>query len=145
MPTAKKGDTVLISYTVRTSDGRVVGRTEDDDPISLTLGNAEIFPEVEAALDGLEVGKESSAVVSSDNAFGPRREEMVIDIPRAQLPDGQAPEPGMTLGAQQQDGSTVQLTITQVSDETITADGNHPLAGEDLHFGLKLVEIKLAA
>jgi FKBP-type peptidyl-prolyl cis-trans isomerase 2 len=145
MPNAKKGDTVLISYTVRTADGRVVGQTEDDSPISLTLGNAEIFPEVEAALDGLEVGTESTAIVASDNAFGPRREEMVIDIPRAELPPGQTPEPGMTLGAQQQDGSTVQLTITQVSDDTITADGNHPLAGEDLHFGLKLVEIKTAA
>lgn len=145
MPTAKKGDTVLVNYTVRTADGRVVGQTEDNAPISLTLGNAEIFPEVEAALDGLEVGQENSAVVPSDKAFGPRREEMVIAIPRAELPPGPAPEPGMTLGAQQQDGSTVQLTITEVSDDTITADGNHPLAGEDLHFGLQLVEIKTAA
>lgn len=145
MPNAKKGDTVLISYTVRTTDGRVVGKSEEDAPIALTLGNAEIFPEVEAALDGLEVGTESAAVVPSDNAFGPRRDDMVIDIPRAQLPADQTPEPGMTLGAQQQDGSTIQFTITEVNDETVTADGNHPLAGEDLHFGLKLVEIKTAA
>lgn len=145
MATAKKGDQVLINYVVRTADGTIVGQTQDDTPIALTIGNAEIFPEVEAALDGMDVGQEGEAVVPSDNAFGPRRDDMVIDIPRTQLPPDMTPEPGMTLGAQQQDGSTVQLVVTQVGDETITADGNHPLAGQDLHFGLKLVEIKTAA
>ena len=145
MQAATKGDTVLIDYTVQTEDGRVVGKTEESEPISVTLGSAQIFPEVEAALDGMEVGGERSVTVSSDNAFGPRREEMVIDIPRAQLPADTTPEPGMTLAAQQQDGSTVNLTITAVNDTAVTADGNHPLAGEDLHFALKLVEIKPAA
>ena len=145
MQAAKKGDTVLIDYTVQTADGRVVGKTEEDAPVAVTIGSAEIFPEVETALDGMEVGSEQSVTVSSENAFGPRRDEMIIDIPRAQLPDDNTPEPGMNLTAQQQDGSTVNLTIISVNDETITADGNHPLAGEDLHFGLKLVEIKPAA
>ncbi|MBI1235830.1 MAG: peptidylprolyl isomerase [Alphaproteobacteria bacterium] len=145
MPTAKKGDTVLLSYIVKTADGTVVGKTEDDAPVPVTIGSAEIFPEVEAALDGMEVGKDAAAVVSSGNAFGPRREEMVIDIPRAQLPGDLTPEPGMTLGAQQPDGSTQQLTITKVGEESVTVDGNHPLAGEDLHFGLTLVDIQTAA
>ena len=145
MATAKKGDTVLVNYTVRTSDGTVVGKTEDDAPVSLTIGSAQIFPEVEAALDGMEVGAEDSAVVNADDAFGPRRDDMIIEIPRAQLPGDMQPEPGMTLGAQQPDGSTVQLTITAVGEDSVTADGNHPLAGEDLHFGLKLVDIQTAA
>ena len=145
MQAAKTGDTVLIDYTVKTSDGRVVGQTEENAPVAVTIGSAEIFPEVETALDGMEVGGERSVTISADNAFGPRREEMVIDIPRAQLPQDNTPQPGMTLVAQQQDGSTLNLTIVAVNDETVTADGNHPLAGEDLHFGLKLVEIKPAA
>lgn len=145
MTTAKKGDTVLLTYIVKTADGTVVGKTEDDAPVPVTIGSAEIFPEVEAALDGLEVGKDSAAVVSSDNAFGPRRDEMIVDIPRAQLPCDLTPEPGMTLGAQQPDGSTQQLTITKVGEESVTVDGNHPLAGEDLHFGLTLVDIQTAA
>ena len=69
----------------------------------------------------------------------------VEELPREQLPQDQTPQPGMTLSAKQQDGSTVNLVITDVSDAVVTADGNHPLAGEDLHFGLKLVEIKEAA
>ncbi|MEA1942507.1 MAG: peptidylprolyl isomerase [Pseudomonadota bacterium] len=142
MQTAKKGDTVLVNYIVRTADGRVVGQTEDNDPVSLTIGGGEIFPDVEAALDGLEAGNETSVVVSADDAFGPRHEDMIVEIPRTQLPSDNTPQPGMTLSAQQQDGSTVNLTITEVSDDTVTADGNHPLAGEDLHFGLTLVDIK---
>jgi len=145
MQTAKKGDTVLVSYTVRTNDGRVVGGTEADAPQALTIGGAQIFPEIEAALDGMSVGSEQTVTVSSDNAFGPRREDMVIQIPRGQLPENETPEAGMTLAAQQQDGSTVNLVITAVSEDTVTADANHPLAGEDLEFGLKLVDIQDAA
>ncbi len=145
MQTAKQGDTVLVSYTVRTNDGRVVGGTEADAPQELTIGGAQIFPEIEAALDGMSVGSEQTVTVSSENAFGPRREDMVIQIPRNQLPEGETPQAGMTLAAQQQDGSTVNLVITAVSEDTVTADANHPLAGEDLQFGLKLVDIQTAA
>lgn len=145
MQTAKQGDTVLVSYTVRTNDGRVVGGTEADAPQELTIGGAQIFPEIEAALDGMSVGSEQTVTVSSENAFGPRREDMVIQIPRNQLPEGEAPQAGMTLAAQQQDGSTINLVITDVSEDTVTADANHPLAGEDLQFGLKLVGIQEAA
>lgn len=145
MTAAKTGDIVVIDYSVRTGDGRVVGGTEQAGPQTLTLGKAEIFPEVEAALTGMEAGGEASVTIPSDKAFGPRREEMVVQIPRTQLPTDQPPQPGMQLSAKAQDGSTVNLTITEISDTAVTADGNHPLAGEDLHFGVTLVEIKQAA
>ncbi|WP_425409954.1 FKBP-type peptidyl-prolyl cis-trans isomerase [Hyphococcus sp.] len=145
MTNAKQGDTVVIDYTVRTGDGRVVGGTEQAGPQTLTLGKAEIFPAIEAALEGMEVGAEKAVTIESANAFGPRREEMVVQLPRDQLPQDQPPQPGMTLSAKQQDGTTVNLVITEVGEKNITADGNHPLAGEDLHFGLTLVEIKEAA
>lgn len=145
MAQAKKGDTVVINYTVRTGDGRVVGGTEQAGPQTLTIGEAQIFPAIETALEGMEEGAEKSVTIESANAFGPRRDEMVVELPRDQLPADQTPQPGMTLSAKQQDGTTVNLVITEVSENAVTADGNHPLAGEDLHFGLTLVEIKQAA
>lgn len=145
MTTAKKGDKVAIDYTVRTGDGQVVGGTEQSGPQTLTLGESEIFPAVEEALSGLEVGAETTVTVASADAFGPRREEMVIQIPRANLPEEQKPEPGMQLAAKAQDGSTVNLVITEVGEEAVTADGNHPLAGQDLHFGVTLRDIEDAA
>ena len=145
MTTAKNGDTVLIDYVVRTNDGNIVGSTEQEGAQTLKIGGAEIFPQIEAALDGMEVGAEETVTIAAADAFGPRREEMVIAIPRSNLPEGTEPQAGMTLSASQQDGSTVNLVITEVNDDGVTADGNHPLAGEDLHFGLTLVEVKQAA
>jgi len=145
MQTAKNGDTVLIDYVVRTSDGSVVGGTEQEGPQTIQIGGANIFPQIEAALDGMNVGSEQSVTIPAADAFGPRRDEMVIDIPRANLPQNAEPQVGMTLTARQQDGTEVNLVITEVSEDAVTADGNHPLAGEDLHFGLKLVEIRQTA
>ena len=145
MATAKTGDTVAIEFTVKTDDGRVVGNTEESGPQVVTLGGQEIFPQIEQALNGMEVGGQESVKIESDNAFGPRREEMVIDVPRENLPAEPAPQPGMQLSAQGQDGQPIQLTITEVHDKSVKADGNHPLAGEDLTFDVKLIEIKQAA
>ena len=137
MQKAKAGDTVIIEYRVRKDDDSIVGGTEQEGPQAIKIGGAEIFPQIESALDGMAVGEEQTVTIVTDDAFGPRRKEMVIE-------DAE-PQPGMTLSAQQQDGSTVNLVITDVGEEKVTADGNHPLAGEDLHFDLTLVEIKNAA
>ena len=145
MATAKTGDTVAIDYVVKTKEGRVVGGTEGQGPQTLTLGNDEIFPQIESALTQMEVGGEDTVTIDAEHAFGPRREELIVEIPRANLPPDAQPQPGMTLSAQQNDGQPIQLVITDVKEESVTADGNHPLAGEDLIFGLTLVEIKQAA
>lgn len=145
MATAKTGDTVAIDYVVKTKEGRVVGGTEGQGPQTLTLGNDEIFPQIESALTQMEVGGEDTVTIDAEHAFGPRREELIVEIPRANLPPDAQPQPGMTLSAQQNDGQPIQLVITDVKEDSVTADGNHPLAGEDLIFGLTLVEIKQAA
>ncbi|QIQ85268.1 FKBP-type peptidyl-prolyl cis-trans isomerase [Erythrobacter sp.] len=145
MATAKTGDTVAIDYVVKTREGRVVGGTEGQGPQTLTLGNDEIFPQIESALTQMEVGGEDTVTIDAEHAFGPRREELIVEIPRANLPPDAQPQPGMTLSAQQNDGQPIQLVITDVKEDSVTADGNHPLAGEDLIFGLTLVEIKQAA
>lgn len=133
---------MLIEYVVRKSDQSVVGGTGQDGPQAVKIGGAEIFPQIEAALDGMKVGDDRTIAMPAADAFGPRREEMIIDIPRANLPQDPEPEPGMTLSAQQQDGSIVNLVITKVGEDAVTADANHPLAGEDLQFGLTLVAIR---
>ncbi len=145
MTTAKTGDDVIINYVVRTADGRVVGSTEREGPQTLKLGAGNIFPQIEEGLAGMTAGEEKAVTVKCADAFGPRREELVVKIPRTQLPAEQPPQPGMQLSARSQDGNTIQLLITDVGESEVTADGNHPLAGEDLHFSLTLVEIKNAA
>jgi FKBP-type peptidyl-prolyl cis-trans isomerase 2 len=145
MPTPKNGDTVSIDYVLRRSDGEVVGNTEEQGPQDIELGSGQIFPQIEQALTAMEVGDEETVAIECDSAFGPRRDELVIEIPRENLPPEPTPQPGMALQAQQQDGSPMTLYVVDVNDQSIKADGNHPLAGEDITFAITLREIKQAA
>ncbi|NNC58752.1 MAG: peptidylprolyl isomerase [Erythrobacter sp.] len=145
MTTPNNGDTVTIDYVLRRGDGEIVGNTQETGPQQVTLGQGEIFPQIEQALTDMEVGGEKSVEIESDNAFGPRRDELVIDIPRENLPPEPAPQPGMAMQAQQPDGQPLTLYIVEVGEQSVKADGNHPLAGEDITFDITLREIQQAA
>ncbi|MGB3712134.1 MAG: FKBP-type peptidyl-prolyl cis-trans isomerase [Erythrobacter sp.] len=145
MTQAQQGDTVLIDYKIHKSDGTLVGDTSEAGPQPITIGEGAIFPKIEEKLTEMKVGDQQKVEIASDNAFGPRRDDMVIDIPRQNLPAEPAPEPGMALQAQQQDGSSVTLYVLDVNEEAVKADANHPLAGEDLTFDVTLREIRAAA
>ncbi|MEN3971304.1 FKBP-type peptidyl-prolyl cis-trans isomerase [Sphingomicrobium sp. XHP0235] len=145
MTSATHGDTVTIDYVVKKSDGTIVGNTQDAGPQDITLGKGEIFPQIEEALTGMNPGDQTEVSIDSDKGFGPHRDELVVDIPRASLPAEMTPQPGMGLQAQSPQGQPVNLVIVEVGDETVKADGNHPLAGEDLVFDLTLRDIQKAA
>ena len=145
MTTPNNGDTVTIDYVLKRGDGEVVGSTEQTGAQQVTLGQQQIFPQIEEALTGMAVGDEQSVDIPCERAFGPRSQELVIDIPRANLPPEPDPQPGMQLNAQTPDGQPMTLFILEVGDETVKADGNHPLAGEDVTFDLTLREIAKAA
>ena len=145
MTTPNSGDTVTIDYVLKRTDGEEVGNTQQAGPQDITIGSGQIFPQSEEALTGMAVGEEQSVSIDCANAFGPRQDALVIDIPRENLPPEPAPQPGMAMQAQAQDGSPMTLYIVEVGDQTIKADGNHPLAGEDLTFDITLRDIKQAA
>lgn len=145
MTTPNSGDTVTIDYVLKRGDGAEIGNTSQTGPQEITLGSGQIFPQIEEALAGMEIGESKSVEIASDNAFGPRRDELILDIPRANLPPEPAPQPGMALQAQAPDGQPMTLYILEVGEEQVKVDGNHPLAGEDVTFDLTLREIKQAA
>ena len=145
MTTPSNGDTVTIDYVLKRGDGQEIGNTSEVGPQTVQLGAGQIFPAIEEALTGMEVGDSQTVSIASDNAFGPRREELVIDIPRANLPAEPAPQPGMAMQAQTPEGQPMTLYILEVGDEQVKAAGNHPLAGEDVTFDLTLRDIKQAA
>jgi len=145
MTTPKNGDTVSIDYVLKRGDGEIVGNTAEVGPQDITLGARQTFPQIEEALTSMSVGDQQLVTIASDKAFGPRREELVIDIPRANIPPEPAPQPGMAMQAQSQDGTPMTLYIIEVSEQSVKADANHPLAGEDISFDLTLREIKRAA
>ena len=141
MAEAKQGDTVHVHYTGRLADGTTFDSSQDRDPLEITLGQGAVIPGFEKAVEGMAVGDQKTAAIPVDEAYGPRRDELVMDVPRTQLPDGLDPKPGEQLRMQTPDGQAVPVVVADASNETIKIDANHPLAGKDLTFDLLLVKI----
>ena len=141
MSNAKNGDKVKVHYTGKLNDGTVFDSSADSDPLEFTLGQRQLIPGFESAVDGMAVGEKKTIQIQPDDAYGPHRDELVFEVQRGVLPDEIDPEVGQMLQYQQEDGTAVPLTITGVSEGSVTLDGNHPLAGKELTFELELVEI----
>lgn len=140
MEQARSGDTVRVHYTGKLEDGTVFDSSRGREPLEFTLGTGQVIPGFDEAVTGMAPGEEKSITIPADEAYGPRRDEMVVTVDRGQFPDNIQPQPGQQL-QMVQDGQTMVVTVRDVSDENVTLDANHPLAGKDLSFDLELVEI----
>lgn len=141
MPTAKTDDKVLIVYTGKLEDGSVFGKTAEDEPLELHLGSGTMIPGLEEAVEGMEVGESKTAVVQPEKAFGPFRNELVMQLDRSEFPSEANIEVGQRFEASGSDGARRIITIVDLSDEAVTIDANHPLAGKPLTFEIELLEI----
>jgi peptidylprolyl isomerase len=149
MAQVKDGDHVKVHYTGKLDDGTVFDSSEcaEDEcgcghgPIEFTVGSGQVIPGFEAGVMGLSEGESKTIHIPVEEAYGERREEMVAVVPRTELPPEMKPEVGQQLEVTQEDGQVFQVTITSVTDDTITIDANHPLAGQALNFDLKVVKI----
>lgn len=141
MSKASQGNTVAFHYTGSLDDGTVFDSSQEGDPLRVTVGNGEIIPGVEQALEGMEPGEEKSVTINSDDAYGPHRPELVQEIERERIPPHVDLTVGNRLEGKDPSGRTLHLTVLETNDSTVKLDANHPLAGKDLKFDLKLVEI----
>lgn len=141
MVQAKSGDTVKIHYTGRLEDGTIFDTSTEREPLEFTISGGQVIPGFEQAVLGMAPGESKTEKIPTDQAYGPHREEMVIEVSREQIPPDINPEVGQQLQIQQANGQSVPVFVTEVTDNQITLDANHPLAGEDLTFDIQLVEI----
>lgn len=137
----KANDTVKVHYTGTLSNGQVFDTSEGKEPLEFTLGQGQIIPGFESAVIGMEVEEQKTVNIPSDQAFGQRVPELIQEVPKADLPEEIKPEVGMQLMSQTPDGQQTPLVITEVKEETIIVDANHPLAGQDLTFDFTVVAI----
>jgi peptidylprolyl isomerase len=138
---AKDGDTVKVHYTGTLKNGEVFDTSEEKEPLEFTLGEGQLIPGFEKAVVGMDVGDSTKVDIPTDEAYGEAREDLVINVPKDQLPEGVTPEVGMQLQVNQPNGQPVPVRITKVGDTDLILDANHPLAGEDLTFDIELVEV----
>jgi peptidylprolyl isomerase len=137
---ADKGQTVLFHYTGRYADGTVFESSNGRGPLRATLGQGQIIRPVDEALTGMNPGEERTIAVAAEDAYGPRRPELIQEVERQKIPAEVDLTVGNRVGAVGQDGKQLELTVVEVKDDTVTLDANHPLAGRDLTFELTLVE-----
>lgn len=141
MTQATAGNKVKIHYTGTLENGSQFDSSEGKEPLAFELGSGQVIPGFDKAVEGMSVGESKSVTIAPEDAYGPRNEQAIQEVPKSALPDNLKPVEGMVLQAQNQNQQPVQLTVTEVGDETITVDGNHPLAGKTLKFEISLVEI----
>ena len=137
---AKAGDTVRVHYTGTLEDGSVFDTSDGRDPLEFTVGSGQVIPGFDDAVSGMSAGDERSVTIPAAQAYGERKDELVIHVERSKLPPDIDPAVGQQLQLSQ-DGRSFVVTVTDVGADSITLDANHPLAGEDLTFALRLVEI----
>ena len=138
---AKDGDTVKVHYTGTLENGEVFDTSKEREPLEFQLGQGQLIPGFEKAVIGMDEGDATKVDIPSDEAYGEVREDLVITVPKDQLPDDVEPKIGMQLQVNQQNGQPIPVRITEIKDEELILDANHPLAGKDLSFEIKLLEV----
>ena len=143
MSTAQKGNTVKVHYTGRLKDGTVFDSSRQrNEPIEFTLGQKNMIAGFEKAVEGMSVGDTKTAEIPANEAYGDKKDDMIIQVPKGEIPQDITPEVGEQLAMQGNNGQQVPVTVTEVTEQGITLDANHPLAGKDLVFDLELVEVE---
>ncbi len=142
MSQVKQNDTVKVHYTGKLADGQVFDSSLEREPIEFTMGQGQLIPGFEKGLLDMKVNEKKTINIPSEEAYGEPRQELIQEVDKSQLPEEIKPEPGMGLVSKSPDGREMNLVVTEVKEQSIVVDGNHPLAGKDLIFDLEVVEIK---
>lgn len=134
----EKGNYVEVNYTGTFEDGTVFDSSEGKEPLAILAGQGMLIKGFDDALVGMKEGEEKEIDIKSEDAYGARNDQLIQTVKRSDIGNDLKPEVGMMLGVKAPTGQTFPAVITKVEEETIELDANHPLAGKNLHFKLKV-------
>jgi peptidylprolyl isomerase len=141
MAVAQDGDRVKVYFTGTLEDGTIFGQTHEDEPFEFTIGEKSVLPKFGGAVIGMEEGEDKTFLIAPEDAYGPRDEKRVFTAEKSEIPGHIKPEIGKKIQVQMGNGQMAILTVLDVSEDKVTFDANDPLAGEELTFEIKLLEI----
>jgi FKBP-type peptidyl-prolyl cis-trans isomerase SlyD len=139
--TIEKGKKVSFDYTL-TVDGEVVDSSKERGPLAYTHGEGKIIPGLASELEGMKAGEEAVVKVEPKAAYGEKNPEALKEVPKSSLPKELEPKTGMMLQMQGPQGQAVPVKVTEVKDESVILDLNHPLAGKTLNFDVTIVSVE---
>ncbi|NJD91053.1 MAG: peptidylprolyl isomerase [Geobacter sp.] len=136
------GSKVTISYIGTLDNGRIFDETADQGPLTVTIGAGQLFPAMERAIIGMEAGSVKNIVLTADEAYGPHQRENLLRLSRDAFPLGKEIKTGQKISMEFANGTARVMVVTAVSESGVTLDGNHPLAGQELTFALKVERVE---
>ena len=142
MTKAKNGDTVKVHYTGKLDNGTTFDSSEGKDPLQFTIGEGQLLQAFEQGVVGLTEGDSKNIQIAAQDGYGLKQDKLIGTLPLEALPEDITPEVGTRLQMKTPEDQLIVLKVVEVSDNDITVDANHELAGEDLNFEIELVEIE---
>ncbi len=143
-PPVAEGMVVTVDYTLTLDNGEVADTTQGGMPLRFLSGGGQLLPAFEDALIGLIAGDETQVTLTPEDGYGEYDEEAFEEVPIDQFPTDQRLELGMAIGVQDSSGEMYEAHISEIHDDTVILDYNHPLAGETLHFTIKVLDARPA-
>lgn len=138
--TVADGDQVRVNYIGRFTDGSIFDSSEGQDPLEFTVGAGQVIVGFDQAVVGLKPGESCKVVVSPEDGYGAHIPEMVAQVERHMIPDHDKLVLGSMLEVGLEDGQSLEVQVVEITDDSVVLDGNHPLAGKELHFEIALLE-----
>ena len=142
MQKAQDGDKVKVHYHGTLRDGQTFDSSSGREPLEFTLGEGQVIKGFDDGVRGMEVGDKKKVEIEVNDAYGEKNKDMIIEFPRDQFPADMNPEAGMQLMMNNGSGQQFPVVVTEVKDDMVILDANHPLAGQDLIFDIELVSIE---
>lgn len=142
MDIVQEKSNVSVHYTGTLETGEVFDSSRERDPLSFTVGEGQMIPGFEKAVKGMKLNESKKITIAPEEAYGAVRPDMVQTITKEQLPPELVVSVGQQLASEMPDGQQIIVTVTDVTENEITIDANHPLAGKTLNFDIEVVKIE---
>ncbi|MCS5593678.1 MAG: peptidylprolyl isomerase [Porticoccaceae bacterium] len=140
--TIKNNSAVSFHYTLTDDDGQQLDSSAGKEPLAYLHGSGNIIPGLENALEGKNVGDSMVVAVTAAEGYGEVQPDLIQEVPRESFQGVDDIEVGMQFEAQTGNGDSVPVTVKTVTDEFVTVDGNHPLAGNNLNFDVSIESVR---
>jgi len=135
-----EGKLIKVSYTLKVN-GDVIDSTNEGEPFEFRVGSSQVIPGFEKALIGMKAGEKKLFEVTPDEGYGQENPEGIHEVSKDELPPDIKPEVGMTLYAREPNGQTIPVRISEVKEDAVVVNFNHPLAGKNLNYEVEIIEI----
>jgi peptidylprolyl isomerase len=133
------GDQIRVNYVGRFANGSVFDSSEGREPLEFTVGAEQVIAGFDQAVIGLKPGESCQVVVAPEDGYGTHMPEMIAEVERHLIPGHEQLVLGSMLEVSLEDGQSLEVQVVEISDEAVVLDGNHPLAGKELHFEIEML------